>query len=52
MIHLLILNIFSILINLVLGKTVNRILEIKPQIVIIQWAIAIQGIPLNYVIKN
>lgn len=33
-------------------KTVNRILEIKPQIVIIQWAIAIQGIPLNYVIKK
>ena len=33
-------------------KTVNRILEIKPQIVIIQWAIAIQGIPLNYIVKK
>lgn len=33
-------------------KTINRILEIKPQIVIIQWAIAIQGIPLNYIVRK
>ena len=47
------MNIYLILIKLVLGKkTVNRILEIKPQIVIIQWAIAIQGIPLNYIVKK
>ncbi len=33
-------------------RTVERILEINPQLVIIQWAIALQGIPLSYIVRR
>ena len=33
-------------------KMVDRILEINPQLVVIQWSIAIQGIPLSYIVKR
>lgn len=34
------------------NKTVKLIKEINPEIVIIQWAIAIQGLPLGYIAKK
>jgi|TARA_B110000914_G_C15505830_1_gene468247 glycosyltransferase involved in cell wall biosynthesis len=33
-------------------KMVERILDINPQLVVIQWSIAIQGIPLSYIAKK
>ena len=33
-------------------KTVERIIDINPHLVIIQWSIAIQGIPLGYITKK
>ncbi len=33
-------------------KTVKRIIEINPKIVIFQWAIALQGIPLGFIVKS
>ncbi len=34
------------------NKTIKTILELKPTKVIIQWAIAIQGLPLGYIAKK
>ena len=34
------------------NQLVKRILEIKPVIVIIQWSIALQGIPLSYICRK
>lgn len=34
------------------NRLVKRILEIKPIIVIIQWSIALQGIPLSYICRK
>jgi glycosyltransferase involved in cell wall biosynthesis len=33
-------------------QTVNKILEINPQIVIFQWAIALQGIPMGFIVRK
>lgn len=33
-------------------QAVKKILEISPEIVIFQWAIALQGIPLGYIVKK
>ncbi|MBK7104708.1 MAG: glycosyltransferase [Ignavibacteriae bacterium] len=34
------------------NKTVDELLKINPNIIIIQWAIAIQGLPLGYIVKK
>ncbi|MBK8944736.1 MAG: glycosyltransferase [Ignavibacteriae bacterium] len=34
------------------NKTVEELLKINPDIIIIQWAIAIQGLPLGYIVKK
>jgi glycosyltransferase involved in cell wall biosynthesis len=34
------------------GKTVRHILSLNPDIVIVQWSIAIQGLPLGYMTKQ
>lgn len=34
------------------AATVNRIKEIGPEMVVIQWSIAIQGLPLGYIVKR
>ena len=33
-------------------QTIKKILEIAPKIVIFQWAIALQGIPMGYIVKG
>ncbi len=34
------------------NQTVQKILEINPKIIIFQWAIALQGIPLGFIVKG
>ncbi len=34
------------------AATVNRIKEIGPEMVVIQWSIAIQGLPLGYIVRR